>query len=70
MYRTRVSIKTNPLSLSKDYPVTKHNMSAKHWNINSDYKKTKNVSEDKIYPVNSKTDSSEIRKYLLSFIIV
>lgn len=29
----------------------KHNMSAKYWNVNSDYKKTKNVSEDKIYPV-------------------
>lgn len=39
------------LSLSKDYPATKHDMSSKYWNINSNYKKTKNVSESKIYPV-------------------
>lgn len=41
----------SPFSLNKDYPITKHNVSSKYWNINSDYKKTKNVSEDKIYPV-------------------
>lgn len=33
--------------------MTKHNMSATYWNINSDYKETKNVSEDKIFPVHS-----------------
>lgn len=38
-------------SLAKDYPMTKHNMSAKYWNVNSNYKKTKNVSENNVFPV-------------------
>ncbi|KAG4078974.1 hypothetical protein HA402_010926 [Bradysia odoriphaga] len=42
LYRTR--------NLAADYPVTKHNMSSKYWNVNSDYKKVKNVSEDQMFP--------------------